>query len=98
MSKQRVVYNGVEMAEGWPERIQDAQEIVEYSSGGVIYPRVRYGDETDDWGADRGPCSDCGVIKGQFHVPWCDVEQCSACGGQVIGCDCGSDDDDSDHP
>jgi hypothetical protein len=76
------------MVEGWPERIQEAQRILHYSIGGVLYPRVRYGDEADDWDADRVPCHDCAVIKGQLHVPSCDVEQCPACGGQAIGCDC----------
>ncbi len=27
----RVVYNGAEMVEGWPERIQEAQKVLEYS-------------------------------------------------------------------
>jgi len=31
--------------------------------GGDIYQRIRYGEENDDWGADRQPCHDCGVTK-----------------------------------
>ena len=92
----RVVYNGIEMIEGWPERIQDAQQVQEYSIGGVSHPRIRYGDESHDWDAARIPCHDCRVIKGQFHVPSCDVEQCPACGEQAIGCDCPRDDYESD--
>jgi hypothetical protein len=92
----RVIYNGVEMVEGWPERIQEAQETPAYSIGGVSYLGVRYGAEEDDWGADRVPCHDCAVIKGQWHVPSCDVERCPACGGQAIGCDCPQDDADDD--
>ena len=89
----RVVYNGVEMIEGWPDRIEEAQKLFEYSIGGVLYSRVPYGAEKDDWNADRVPCHDCRVVKGQLHVPSCDVEQCPACGGQAIGCDCEHDDD-----
>jgi hypothetical protein len=88
----RVVYNGVEMSEGWPERIEEAQKLLEYSIGGVRYPRVPYGAENDDWNAEHMPCHDCRVVKGQFHVPSCDVESCPACGGQAIGCDCQYDD------
>lgn len=87
----RVVYNGVEMIEGWPKRIEEAQEILDWSIGGRSLPRVRYGSETEDWGADRVPCHDCKVIKGQLHVPGCDVERCPACGGQTIACDCNYD-------
>ena len=88
----RVVYNGVEMIEGWPERIEEAQRVLEYFIEGVAYSRVRYGDESTDWDAGRIPCHDCRVVKGQLHVPSCDVEQCPACGEQAIGCDCPRDD------
>ena len=88
-----IVYNGIEMVEGWPERIEEAQKLLEYSIGGVRYARVPYGAENDEWNADDGPCHDCSVVKGQLHVSSCDVEQCPACGGQAIGCDCEHDDD-----
>ena len=92
MSTRKVVYHGVEMDEGWPERIAEAQSILTISIAAVEHPRIRYGDESDDWGADHRPCHDCKVLRGQLHVPSCDVEQCPACGGQAIGCDCQSDD------
>src|SRR5262245_55225262 len=88
MSKRRVLYNGVEVVEGWPERIEEAQAVLTVSIDGVELLRMRYGDESDDWGADKHPCRDCAVIKGQLHVPSCEVEQCPGCGEQAIGCDC----------
>ncbi|HZN41057.1 MAG TPA: hypothetical protein VFD82_19780 [Planctomycetota bacterium] len=88
MSKRRVVHNGVEVVEGWPERIEEAQTVLTVSIAGIDLPRIPYGDESEDWGAHKHPCRDCAVLKGQLHVPSCDVEQCPACGGQAIGCDC----------
>jgi len=82
------------MIKGWPERIQAAQLQTSYSIGGALRPRVRYGEEQDDWGADRQPCHDCAVLKMQFHVTGCDVERCPNCGGQVITCECPYEDND----
>jgi hypothetical protein len=53
-------------------------------------PRVRYGDEKQDWGAEASACHDCRVVRGQVHVAGCDVEECPKCHGQLIGCDCRS--------
>lgn len=76
------------MHKSWSSKILEAQEIKTIIINGKEYQRIKYGDEEDDRGAEEHPCGDCAVLKGQYHVPGCDIEQCPACGGQVIGCDC----------
>ena len=88
MSKQFVMFNGVRMVAEWPDRILEAQLHPSCIIGGREFPRIRYGEESDDWGADREPCHDCSVVKGQLHVAGCDVEKCPKCRGQAITCDC----------
>jgi hypothetical protein len=94
MPKDYVIYQGVKMAAEWPAKIIEAQAIQSYMIEGQRYERIRYGAEAENWGADKGPCHDCGVIKGQYHVPSiCDVERCPPCEEQVISCDCRYEDD-----
>jgi hypothetical protein len=47
----------VPVIEGWPGKIQAAQQVVSYNLNGKPVPRVRYGSEQDDWHADRIPVS-----------------------------------------
>lgn len=93
MEQEFVIHNGRRVIKGWPEMIEAAQSQTTVSIGGVEWRRVPYGAESFDWGADHQPCHDCAVVKGQLHVLTCDVEQCPACGGQALSCDCPYDDD-----
>ena len=90
MSEQQeeIIYNGVRMSPKYKQQIDDAQAEWTHIIDGKPVERVRYGNEPEDWGADRQPCHDCAVIKGQYHVPGCDVERCPICDGQAIGCEC----------
>ena len=91
MANDRIIYNGVEVIAEWPARIEAAQQTIEYEIAGVAYRRIPYGDEVRPW--PPGPCHDCAVLRGQYHVPGCDADECPRCHGQAIGCDCSDDDD-----
>ncbi|MBX3414704.1 MAG: hypothetical protein KF708_18595 [Pirellulales bacterium] len=97
MSKDRIIYRGARVTSDWPEKIRQAQLMTTCRPNGIEMQRVRYGEEKDDWGADERPCHDCAVIKGELHVPGCDVEQCPDCGGQLwFGCECSFSGDEED--
>ena len=70
------------MIKGWPEKIEAAQSQPLVMIDGTKHYRIRYGEETKDFGADRQPCRDRGVEKGQLHVVGCELERCAVCGAR----------------
>ena len=87
-----VLYNGIEMHRDGPKEIIEAQKTTFLETGGRKYPRIKFGDEPG-WLEIRPdfaeiPCHDCGVLKGQYHLDHCDVEECPRCHRSLLGCDC----------
>ncbi len=78
----------------YAKRHAQAQAFLRYRIAGLEYPRIRYGDEVEEWDwvaahAHQGtPCGDCGVQQDELHLPGCDLEQCPRCHEQAIGCEC----------
>jgi hypothetical protein len=67
----------------WQNKIELAQTLTHYTSDGIKYPRIPYGQEDARWG--EIPCNDCGVTRGQFHVPECEYELCPKCRKAMSG-------------
>ena len=44
-------------------------------------------------GQSSGTCGDCGVARGGWHHPGCDVQPCPVCGHQLMSCACRFDED-----
>lgn len=83
MGELRVIFRGRGVHPSWPERLRNAQQQTSYSIAGRLVTRIRHG--------RNAPCGDCAAIRGEFHVPGCDLERCPACRGQAISCGCAYD-------
>jgi hypothetical protein len=82
------IYNDVEMHITRIKALEQAQAVGVFTEDGVEYSRIRYGEESEDWGAQRGElCHDCGARSGQYHALGCDIERCPLCGEQALCCD-----------
>ena len=68
--------------------VELAQTLTHYPVGGGLLARTRYGDECFGRRPSMVPCHDCGVTKGQLHIPCCEVEECPNCLTQLLSCDC----------
>ncbi len=90
-SKVLLIFRGMAVASDWPAQLAAAQRETTVCIEGCVLPRIRYGNEGRDWGRADIPCHDCAAIKGEFHVPGCDMERCPACRGQAISCGCAED-------
>ncbi len=56
---------------------------------GREYAPIPYGEEERTEGGHLyHRCPDCGVARGGFHHPACDIEECPRCHQQLISCGC----------
>jgi hypothetical protein len=54
--------------------------------GSKTFPRIPY--QYSHAVPDEGRCRDCGVTPGGIHHPYCVIERCPQCNGQLLSCGC----------
>ncbi len=69
--------------------------VTAFHRDGRRFHMVPFGDEPR-WRTSGDRCGDCGVTRGGWHPPGCDLQRCPACGGQLMSCGCRFDEDGSD--
>lgn len=89
------LFRGRGVTPDWPEEVETAQQQTTVVIDGQALPRLRYGAEGRGWARAGGPCADCAVVRGELHVPGCDMERCPACKGQLLSCGCVREPEDS---
>ena len=66
-----------------------------YHLNGRRVGMIAFGDEPGPrTSGDR--CGDCGVVRGGWHHPGCDLQRCPTCRGQLLSCGCEFDEDDDE--
>jgi hypothetical protein len=63
-----------------------------FHQDGRRFDMIRFG-EGHGRQSRRDRCGDCGVVRGGWHHPGCDLQPCPACGRQMISCGCRFDED-----
>lgn len=49
---------------------------------------VRFGPDFKSMMPESKCCRDCNAVKGMYHHPGCDMEECPKCHKQAISCNC----------
>lgn len=57
---------------------------------------ISHGHEPGWQNSTLATCGDCGVSRGGWHHPGCDLQRCPVCSGQLLSCGCRFDEDDVD--
>lgn len=88
-----VTYRGRVLPNDYPLEIVSGQRYnglrVPKDNSYVYYKRHRLGHGPDSEYVNASyQCEDCAVEFGELHIPYCDLEQCPICCGQLLSCKC----------